>query len=214
MKKYFVTGLVILLPLTLTIFAIKFFLNLLTKPFMGIVDKLIHYIPLDKWHIKILSHEQIVHYGSGLIILVSLFLLILILGFLAKVFFFNALISFSDSLIKKIPLVNKVYKTTQEIIKTLFVTDKNSFKYVAMVPFPHKGAYCLGLISRSTSLTIEKETGKELVSVFVPTTPNITTGFLVMFKKEDLIYVDIKTEDAIKYVVSCGVITPPKEEEK
>ncbi|NGX35375.1 MAG: hypothetical protein K1000chlam1_00198, partial [Candidatus Anoxychlamydiales bacterium] len=124
-----------------------------------------------------------------------------------------ALIKISDKVLHKIPLVNKVYKTTQEIVKTLFITDKDSFKQVVMAPFPYKGLYSLGLVSRPSPETCSNAVNEELISVFVPTTPNPTTGFLLLFKKDDLIYLDMKTEDAIKYIVSCGVIVPPKKVE-
>ena len=120
-------------------------------------------------------------------------------------FFFGQL---SDKILNKIPLINKVYKTTQDIVKTLFITDKNSFKQVVMVPFPYKGTYSIGLVSRDSPETARQSVNKDLVSVFVPTTPNPTTGFLLLFKREDLILLDMKTEDAVKYIVSCGVILP------
>jgi uncharacterized membrane protein len=101
-----------------------------------------------------------------------------------------------------------VYKTSQDIIKTIFVSDKNSFKQVVMVPFPRPGVYVIGLIARESPTCCSKAANAELISVLVPTTPNPTTGFLLMFKKEDLVYVDIKPEEAIKYIVSCGVILP------
>jgi len=106
-----------------------------------------------------------------------------------------------------------VYKTTQDIVKTLFVTDKDSFKYVVMAPFPYKGLYSIGLVSRKAPDTCSNAINKELISVFVPTTPNPTTGFLLLFNKDDLIYLDMKTEEAVKYIVSCGVIVPQKKEE-
>ena len=85
-----------------------------------------------------------------------------------------------------------------------------------MAPFPTESTYSLGLVSRESPKTCEEAKGSELISVFVPTTPNPTTGFLLMYKKEDLIFIDMKTEDAIKYIVSCGVIVPetPKEDQE
>ncbi len=210
MKKYFITGLVILLPLTLTILIVAFVINFLTKPFMGLVIKILSQTKIQQIHTNILTSDQIIKYGSQILILIGLVLFTIILGFFARWFIFRGLIKLSDKILHKIPLVNKVYKTTQEIVKTLFVTDKNSFKKVVMVPFPRKGLYSLGLVSRKSPDTCIKAAKKELISVFVPTTPNPTTGFLLLFKQEDLIYLDMKTEEAIKYIVSCGVIVPTK----
>lgn len=202
MKKIFIAGLVILLPLSLTLWFVSFVVNLLTKPFIGLVLKVFPESAL-------LNHPQLLKYGSQILILIGLFLLIFLLGMIARWFIFNALIKVSDKILHRIPLVNKVYKTTQDIIKTLFVTDKNSFKQVVMVPFPHKGLYSIGFISRKAPETCNQAANNELISVFIPTTPNPTTGFIVLFKREDLIVLEMKPEDGIKYIVSCGVIIPP-----
>lgn len=208
MKKYFITGLVILLPLAVTIAIVVFIVNFLTKPFIGIVSEFLKDFGILNKGFFFLTHEQVVLYGSKLLILICLFLFTLLLGVIARWFFFKALLNLSDKILHRIPLVNKVYKTTQEIIKTIFVTDKSSFKQVVMVPFPKPGTYVMGLVSRESPKVCSDKTGSELFSVLVPTTPNPTTGFLLMYKKEDMIFLDLKPEHAIKYIVSCGVITP------
>ena len=208
MKKYFITGLVILLPLAVTIAIVVFVVNFLTKPFIGVVSSFLKEFHILHKGFLFLSPEQVVKYGSQLLILICLFIFTLFLGMIARWFFFKALLSLSDKILHRIPLINKVYKTTQEIIKTIFVTDKTSFKQVVMVPFPKTGAYVMGLVSRESPEICTEKVGSPLVSVLVPTTPNPTTGFLIMYKKEDLLFLDLKPEAAIKYIVSCGVITP------
>jgi uncharacterized membrane protein len=96
----------------------------------------------------------------------------------------------------------------QEIIKALFGSDTLSFKQVVMVAFPHPGVYALGLVARDAPAVCSKPIGEELVSVLIPTTPNPTSGYLLMYKKRDLIFVDISPDEAIKFIVSCGVIVP------
>ncbi|MEM7175878.1 MAG: DUF502 domain-containing protein [Chlamydiota bacterium] len=208
MKKYFVTGLVILLPLAVTIAIVVFIVNFLTKPFIGVVSSFLREFQILNKGFLLLSQEQIVTYLSQLLILICLFLFTLLLGLIARWFFFKALLSLSDKLLHKIPLINKVYKTTQEIIKTIFVTDRTSFKQVVMVPFPKPDSYVMGLVSRHSPTACTEKAKAPLVSVLIPTTPNPTTGFLLMYKEEDLIYLDLKPEEAIKYIVSAGVITP------
>jgi len=206
MKKYFIAGLVILLPLALTIPVVVFIVNLLTKPFVGLVVSLLQGLDVLNRGIFFLTPEQVVVFGSKFLILVCLFIFTLLLGVIARWFFFRALINLSDRILHKIPLINKVYKTTQEIIRTIFVTD--SFKKVVMVPFPKEGTYAIGFVSRDSPEVCAEQAGAPLISVIVPTTPNPTTGFLLMYKKEELIYLDLKPEAAVKYIVSCGVITP------
>lgn len=208
MKKYFITGLVLLLPLAVTIAVIAFLVNFLTKPFIGIVSSILSHFPFLQKGFLFLNHEQLVRYTSQILILIMLFLVTVLLGIFTRWFFVNALLKLGDKVLHRIPIVNTVYKTTQDIIKTLFVSDKNSFKQVVMVPFPRADVYVLGLVVRESPRTCSEAVGHPLISVLVPTTPNPTTGFLMMYRKEDLVYVDIKPEDAIKYIVSCGVILP------
>lgn len=208
MKKYFITGLVILLPIAVTVFVLAFIINFLTQPFIGLVSQFLAHFDIINRGFLFLTPEQVVRYGSQLIILVFLFLATVLLGMFARWFFIHALLRLGDSVLHRIPIVNKVYKTSQEIIKTLFVSDKNSFKQVVMVAFPHPGIYMIGLIAREAPEVCSQNLGEKMISVLIPTTPNPTTGFLVMFKKEELIYLDMRPEEAIKYIVSCGVIVP------
>ncbi len=200
MKKYFLTGLVTLLPLAVTIWIVHFLVDFLTKPFIGLVTILTDRLPI--------ASPQLIKTVSQIFILIGLFLFILFLGVFARKFFFNHLICLGDKILGKIPLVNKVYKTSKDIVKSIFGSKERSFSQVVMLPFPYKGAYCVGLIAKEAPRTCSEAEQEELVSVFIPTTPNPSTGFLVMCQKSELILLNMKTEEAIKYVVSCGVIQP------
>lgn len=208
MKKHFITGLVILLPLTVTILVLGFLIRILTQPFIGLVSSFLQQLHIVNQGFLFLSPTQVIKYASQFLILLTLFLATVFLGMITRWFFITALLRLGDKILHKIPIVNTVYKTTQEIIKTLFVSDKDSFKQVVMAPFPGQGSYMLGLISRHAPKTFSKTLDDDLISVIIPTTPNPTTGFLLMFKRKDLIYLDIKPEEAIKFIVSCGVIHP------
>jgi len=207
-KANFVTGLVILLPLVLTLAILGFIVNFLTKPFVGLVSHALSHVIDPDTKILLIPQDTFILYASKILILCALVLVTLTIGLLTRLFFARSLISIGDKLLHKIPLVKTVYKTTQDVIKTIFVSDKNSFKQVVMVPFPKDGMYMLGLIVRESPKICSEACGEELISVLVPTTPNPTTGFLIMAKKKDLKFLDLKPEDAIKYVVSCGVIVP------
>ena len=208
MKKYFITGLVILLPLAVTIAIIAFIVNFLTQPFIGLVSETLKGFNMMNHGFLFLSPDQLVLYGAQFLIIIGLFIVTVALGMIARWFFFKSLISLSDRILHRIPVVNKVYKTSQEIIKTLFSSDKNSFKQVVMVPFPQPGTYVIGLVSRESPKECTNAAGEKLISVLIPTTPNPTTGYLLMYRESDIINLEMKPEDAIKYVVSCGVITP------
>jgi uncharacterized membrane protein len=208
MKKYFITGLIILLPVAVTVAVLVFLVNFLTKPFYGFVSSFLSTFSLFNRGFWFLSHEQLIRYGSKILILIFLFAITIALGIITRWFFIKTLLKLSDTILHRIPVVNTVYKTTQEITKTLFSSDKNSFKQVVMVPFPRPGVYAVGLIAREAPPACSKAAGQELVSVLMPTTPNPTTGFLMMFPASELIPIEMKPEEAIKFIVSCGVVAP------
>lgn len=204
-KAYFITGLVILLPLALTLAIVLFLFNSLTEPFVGIVKSILgHYNLLDSGFL-FLSAAQVQKLFSQLIILVLLFFFTVSLGVIARWFFFHYIVRFWERILAKIPFIRGVYKTCQEIIHTLFASSSNSFKQVVMVPFPSQESFAIGFLTNENLSSLnDKEAA--LVAVFVPTTPNPTSGFLMMFKEADIIYLDMKVEDALKYVISCGVL--------
>jgi uncharacterized membrane protein len=213
MKKYFITGLVILLPLAVTLAIITFLIKLFTKPFLGITYNLIKNIPGIQHGFLFFSEDQIIKYTSCIFILIFLFACTVALGFVARWFLLKAIIKLTDKILIKIPVVSTVYKTSKEVIKTVFASDKKSFQQVVMVPYPKEGSYSIGFISREAPSACAKELNKELITVLIPITPNPITGFLTLFEKKDIVYLDMKAEDAIKYVVSCGVIIPKNNEQ-
>ena len=172
---------------------------------MGIVTQLLA-APIQS--IGVFASEETVRFISQILILIVLFLGIAILGWIARWLLFRACFRLGEKILQQIPIINKLYKMTKDIIQSLFSQDSQSFQQVVMLPFPYQGAYCLGLVTNS-SLDLCKETlQNEMVSVFILTAPNPTTGYLILRKKSDLIYLTMKSDEAIKYVVSCGVIQP------
>ena len=200
-KKSFITGLIILLPIALTILVIAFIVNFLTKPFVGTIEQF--FIGYGFYA----EHQALVHVVLQLVSLVILFFFTVLLGFLARVVFFRWLISVYDYVFHRIPVIKTIYKATQQIIRTIFGSASKSFKQVVMIPFPTHGAYCIGLVSGSAPPNCDKTVGSKLISIFVPTTPNPTSGYLIMYREEEVIHLDMKVEEAIKYIISCGVIS-------
>ena len=121
---------------------------------------------------------------------------------LTRWFFIHYILRLWDYLLNCIPVISPVYKTCQEIINTVFASKATSFKQVVLVRYPNEYSYSIGFITREDFPGLNTP----LISVFVPTTPNPTSGFLMMFKPSDLIYLDMKVEDAFKYIISCGMI--------
>lgn len=208
MKKNFITGLIILLPLALTLAIVSFIFNFLTGPFLGIVKTVFERYHLFEHGFLFLNADQLQTLFAQVLILASLFCIVVGLGYFASLFFFHTFIQFAEYLLKRIPLVRAIYNTCKEVIDRLFTTEAQSFKQVVLAPFPNRDVYSIGLITRNNLSGLHETSHADSVAVFVPTTPNPTSGFLMMFKPSDLLYLDMKVEEAFKTILSCGVITP------
>lgn len=209
MKKYFLTGLVILLPLALTIAVVAFVFNFLTEPFVGMVQHVLAYFGLLGKSFFFLSSHDVQVLASKLIILILLFFFTVMLGALGRWFFVHYLLKVWDYVLHRIPFVSTIYKTCQDVIKTMFASKNKSFKQVVLVPFPSAESYSIGLVTNEELSAFNQTTLGPLTSVFVPTTPNPTSGFLMLYEDKDLVFLDMKVEDAFKYVISIGMITTP-----
>ncbi len=205
MKKLLFSGLALLLPFALTILVVLFVLNFLTHPFtkyfynliLHLEPRLLNYLP-----------PKVIHYLVQIFILIGLFLVTAFIGALARIFFINYFIKIGDKIIHKLPFVNKIYKTTKDIIKSIFSPDTSTFKKVVLAPFPNERKYCLGLLSGKPPEACQKLQEDELATVLLPTAPHPISGYLLLFKKKDLIEVNMTIEDAIKFTVSCGIVHP------
>jgi uncharacterized membrane protein len=204
MKKNFLTGLVILLPIVLTVTIVNFFINLLTQPFLEFVHEIFSHTGLINLQLPFLSSNQAIYIISKILILIFLFLGTLLIGFFTTHLFASYFFSNFDKIIHKIPVVNKIYKALQEVIHTMFGSETITFSQVALVPFPHENTYCLGFV---TNDSFSKESDSEqLVTVYIPGTPNPMMGFNFLYKRTDVIFISMKVEDALNFVISCGVM--------
>src|SRR5262249_29602079 len=145
-----ITGLVILLPLALTILVVMFIFNLLTDPFVGFVTNALNYFGLFQSGFLFLSANETQQVVSKLLILVFLFGFTLLLGAFARWYFIRYLLKIWDFILHRIPFVRTVYRVSQDVINTIFSDNANSFKQVVLVPFPHQSSYSIGLITRDS----------------------------------------------------------------
>lgn len=205
MKKYFITGLIILLPLAITIAFVGIIVNFLTQPFMGLLSEFFENVPLYT------KYRGVMRFSLQIFLLFGLFFLTVLLGFLTRVVIFKSILSIYDRVLHRIPIIKTIYKAAQQVMTTIFGTQSTSFKQVVLVPFPNKDVYCIGLIS-GNALPIDSANTSEdpMLTIFIPTTPNPTSGFLVMYKRSDIQFLDMKIEDAFKYIISCGVLCSPQ----
>lgn len=208
MKRNFLTGLVILIPFALTIIIVMLIVDILTQPFVAGVQSALSKTPIFDRNLFMFRSAEALDIWSRILILIGLFVIIMLLGIFARWFVFNMLMNLGDKIIHRIPIVNKLYKTIKEVIKVIFTTDTNTFKQVVMVPFPNPNTFCIGLLSRDSPNVFNEPSKKELIAVFIPTTPNPTTGYLLQYPKSDIINLNMTVEEALKFVVSCGMVSP------
>ena len=190
LRNYFFTGVVVLIPigftLYLTLSIIKVSSNLIPKEINPN-----HYLPFSV---------------PGLEILVSI-IIITIVGGLSLSFLGKKFLQLINDLFKKIPILRTFYSAIVQMTQT-FTRNKNKKKSVVLVEYPRKGTWAVGFATKDNKGEMKKKTKEDLVNVFVPTTPNPTSGFLLMFPKKDVIYLDISFEEASKFIVSAGTTNP------
>jgi uncharacterized membrane protein len=198
-KRSFIAGLFVLLPLGVTFFVIQILLNKVGQPastlFFGNWIK-----NLDKqWVECILSLISV-----GIVIV-----FIACFGWFSQYFLGKCFLRFTERLISRVPLINSVYKTVKQLVDTLAQDKKALFQKAILVEFPRKGLYSIGFLTSDSKGEIQEKTSEEVCCVFVPTTPNPTTGFLIIVPKEHIITLDMSIGDAMKIIISGGAIVPP-----
>lgn len=211
MKKDFLTGLILLLPLVITIMVVVFVIKLLTNPFVGTLSAAFEYYGIFNTPLLFLSAEQVTAISARIAILSGLVIVTLVVGLIGRWFLIGMFVRWGESLIRRIPFINKVYKAVQEVVGTLFNQKENRFSEVVLVPFPHSKAQSIGLITSQQAEQGSDPDYGELISVFVPGTPNPAMGFMLLFRKDQLTPIDMKVPDALKFLVSCGVVMPQSE---
>lgn len=195
LRHYLLAGLVVWLPILVTIGVVRFIVDLL--------DQSIALLP------KVYQPETwLGHAIPGLGVLFS-FVILFITGIIATNFIGQGLVRWSELLLGRIPLVRSIYNATKQIIQTLFSTDSDAFRKVLLVEYPRQGIWTLAFQTSHVSSHLADYVGKEMLSVFVPTTPNPTSGFLIMVPKDDVIEVDMSVDEAFKLIVSLGVVQLP-----
>ncbi|AZR73151.1 hypothetical protein BBF96_06995 [Anoxybacter fermentans] len=189
-RNYFITGLIVLLPIVATVYIIFAIFSTL--------DRVVRPV------IQIIFGREI--YGLGVVLSLAL---IIFAGIFAKNVLGRRLIALSEWLMVRIPVVKQIYITVKQIIDTVFnQTTTTAFKQVVMIEYPRKGVYQLGFVTGHGIREVQERTGVEVMNIFIPTTPNPTSGMLVLVPKEDVIYLNITIEEGLKLILSGGVLVP------
>ncbi|MBN1662857.1 MAG: DUF502 domain-containing protein [Deltaproteobacteria bacterium] len=193
-KNILLTGLAVIIPIGITIYILNFIIEMM--------DSLLTVMPVQYQPDTVLGFHIP---GLGLIITV---LLIFICGLITKSFIGNKLIRWGEAVVDRIPIVRGIYQATKKIVDSMFVGQGKSFKQAVLVEFPRKNVYSVAFVTGVPNPEIEEKIGKNFVSIYVPTTPNPTSGYFLMVAQDELIYLDMSVEDALTLVISTGIVNP------
>jgi len=193
-KRYFITGLLIWVPLVITAWVLSAIVNTL--------DQSLHLLP-EVLHPRRLFGFSIP--GAGALLTLAM---ILLTGLLATNFIGEKLVRWWNVLLSRIPVVNSVYKAVKQVSDTLFAPNGNAFRKALLVQYPRQGAWTIAFLTGRPGGDIKNHLEGDYVSVYVPTTPNPTSGFFLMMPRQDVIELDMTIDEALKYIISMGVVAP------
>ena len=198
-KNYFITGLLATIPIGVTIYILRVVI--------GMMDNILKILP-SKFHPDTYLPFHIPGLGS-----IATVVLIFIIGVLTQSFLGRKVVSIGEWILSKIPLVRNIYIAIKQLTGAIFVQNSKEFKRVVMVEYPRKELWVIGFVTGITEGEVQTKTKKRVVNVFVPTTPNPTSGFYLLVPEKDIISLDMTVEDAFKLVVSGGIVSPPEKAE-
>ena len=196
-KNYLITGLLATVPISVTIYILGLF--------MGIMDKVLKYLPL-KYHPDTYLPFHIP--GFGLIVTV---ILIFVVGVITQSFIGRKVVVVGEWIVTKIPLVGNIYNGVKQLVGAIFMENSKSFKQVVMIEYPRKDLWVITFLTGVSEGEVQRKIKKDVVNIFIPTTPNPTSGFYLLVPEKQITYLDMSVEDAFKLIVSGGIITPPND---
>ncbi|MDR1696099.1 MAG: DUF502 domain-containing protein [Endomicrobium sp.] len=201
LKKYLVTGLIVIIPLWLTYFVLRVMFNWISAFTAPYLMPILSYFMSDKLWMYWLA-KTISFFASIAIICV--------LGFFTNKVLGKTALTYFEKLIEKLPLLGSIYSAAKQVVNFVFSNDSNkSFKKVVFVPYPHKGVYSIAFLTGEQAVN-----GEKYVCAFMPTTPNPTTGFLFLFKEDEIVHTDYSVEDAFQLIMSVGVVSMDKDKNR
>lgn len=194
LRNYLIAGLLIWIPVMVTVWVVRFV--------SGILDQSIVLLP-PSWRPEAVVGQYVPGFGIVLALLV-----LFLTGVLMKHLLSEQIVEAAEALIRKIPVIGPVYGGAKTFSETVLTDKGTSFKQVVMVEFPRKGAWSIGFLMSENFAEVRARTGEDMVNVFVPTTPNPTTGFLIVVHRSEVMFMDTTVDDAFKMIFTLGVITP------
>jgi uncharacterized membrane protein len=194
LKTYLLTGLVVVVPITITIYIIQ--------ALIGVMDNFLTFLP-STYHPDTLLGFHVP--GLGLVLV---FILVFLVGLLTHNYFGNKVVRLWDLLVGRIPVVRNIYQAIKQLTEAVFSNTGSHFKKVVMLEFPRPGLYSIGFLAGPAKGELESRAGQQVMSIFIPCTPNPTTGYYVLVPEKDLIVLEMSVEEAFKLIISGGLVSP------
>lgn len=201
-RANFFTGLAVVLPVVITLIFLKWGFGTIT----GITDSLLFFVPKEITRAD--GGRGPTHWYWSLASFALALVLITAVGRATRNYIGKRVIYWIDQILRRVPLLNKIYGTVQQVNEAFTSSNKSSFKQVVLIQYPRQGIYAIGFLTSDEIPEAERCLGRPLDGIFVPTTPNPTSGFLIMVPHEDVIRLNMSVADGIKYVISLGSIVP------
>jgi len=198
----FLTGLVVLLPAVITLAVIKWLVGTISS----LTDWLLFFLPQRWTHAD--GGRGLMFWYWSLAALGLAAVLVTLVGVLTRYYIGKQMIAWLDAAILRVPLLNKIYGTIKQVNEAFSTGSKTSFKTVVLVEFPREGSYSVGFITNDQNESLDQRAGCKLVNVFIPTTPNPTSGFLILVPVDKVIKLEMSVAEGIKYIISLGSISP------
>ncbi|MCX8109348.1 MAG: DUF502 domain-containing protein [Verrucomicrobiae bacterium] len=198
----FITGLAVVLPAVVTLAIVRWLFGTVSQ----LTEVLLFFIPRRITHQQNGQGEMYWYWSLGALVLATV--LVIIVGRGTRFYVGKRLIRFVDDLLSKVPLLNKIYGTVKQVNEAFYSSKKTAFKQVVLFEYPRRGIYSVAFVTSEEHQEASSKLGRKMVGVFVPTTPNPTSGFLVVVPEDELIPLEMSVADGIKYVISLGSVTP------
>ncbi len=201
LKKYFMTGLIILLPIALTLIILFFLFHFFTSPFLGIMSAFLSKL---QWNLP----QPVLTFIARLFILTGFLVSIFLLGLLGRLFIFKKLLQATNKIMLKIPFLRGIYHTIQNVTDSLLSTEKKAFKKAVRFPFPFSKSYSVGFVSGEVPEECRKHLKEDSDPIFIPAAPYPITGFMLFVPKHQIKDIDLTREEAVQFIISCGSVVP------
>ena len=200
LRNYFVAGIIVTVPLVVTVWVFnKFVLQL---------DGVLHLVP-SNWNIRGWSIGELLRGIPGLGAVTTLFAVV-ILGFLTTNLVGRRVVRYTEKIITRVPIASTIYQGVKQLVQALFTEDRSRFSDVVYIEYPRRGIWSIGFLTGETFESAVERIGIECLNVFIPTTPNPTSGFYLMVPRDQVLHAGLTVEDAFKVIMSAGIVNPDK----